>query len=181
MAALCNRAGHIHFHRVVSSIFYLFFAKSQPSQIGCLPYFHTCCGLSVNLECRSETCCTQLAENAGCKKSPSRHRRTTLLGYIFATKAHIDDRKKLVKQQCLPYMALQYGKLRSTSSWDLLATLGHPCKFQRVSRLGSITAWHSSIGHQVNFAALNRGGHLYLAGQPSHWALAHISSFNFMH
>jgi len=27
-----------------------------------------------------------------------------------------------------------------------------------------------------NFAALNRGRHLYLAGRPSRWALAHISS-----
>jgi len=31
--------------------------------------------------------CTQLAGNAGCKKSPSRQHRTTLPGYIFATKA----------------------------------------------------------------------------------------------
>ena len=28
------------------------------------------------------------------QKSPSGHHRTTLLGYIFATKAHIDNRKK---------------------------------------------------------------------------------------
>jgi len=28
------------------------------------------------------------------KKSPSGHHRTTLSGYIFATKAHIDNRKK---------------------------------------------------------------------------------------
>ena len=35
-----------------------------------LPYFHTWCGLSANLECRSEMCCTWLAENTGCKKSP---------------------------------------------------------------------------------------------------------------
>ena len=37
---------------------------------------HTC-GLSANLGCRSETCCTRLAGNAGRKKSPkSRHLRT---------------------------------------------------------------------------------------------------------
>jgi len=54
--------------------------------------------------------------------------------------------------------------------------LGHTCKFQRVSRLGSVTARHSSSGRQPNFAALNRGRHLYLAGQPSRWAMAHISS-----
>jgi len=32
------------------------------------------------------------------------HHRTTLSGYIFATKAHIDNRKKLVKQQYLLQM-----------------------------------------------------------------------------
>ena len=42
----------------------------------------------------SETCCARLAGNAGPKKSPSGHHRTTLSGYIFATKAHIDNRKK---------------------------------------------------------------------------------------
>jgi len=52
--------------------------------------------------------------------------------------------------------------------------LGHPCKFQQVSRLGSVTAWHSSSGRQPNFAALNRGRHLYSAGRPSRWAFAHI-------
>jgi len=59
--------------------------------------------------------------------------------------------------------------------------LGHPCKFQRVSRLGSVTARHSSSGRQPNFAALSRGRHLYSAGRPSRWALAHISSlFRFL-
>ena len=51
----------------------------------------------------------------------------------------------------------------------------HPCKFQRVSRLDSVTARHSSSGRQPNFPALNRGRHLYSAGWPSRWALAHIS------
>ena len=37
---------------------------------GCLPYFGTWCGPSVNLECRSETCCARLAGNTGRKKSP---------------------------------------------------------------------------------------------------------------
>ena len=53
---------------------FLFLAESQPSQIGCLPYFHTWCGLSANLGCRSETCCTRLAENTGRKKvAKNRH------------------------------------------------------------------------------------------------------------
>jgi len=44
MAALCNRAGHIYFHPVVCSSFFFFLsflAKSQPSQIGCVPYTST--------------------------------------------------------------------------------------------------------------------------------------------
>ena len=73
-------------------------------------------------------------------------------------------------------MSSEYGELRPTSGWDPLASLGHPCKFQRVSRLCSVTAWHSSSGRQPNFAALNRGRHLYSAGRPSRCALDHISS-----
>ena len=108
------------------------------------------------------------------QKSPSAHHRTTLSDYIFAIKVRISNWKKLVKQQYLPHMSSQYGELRPTSSWYLLASLGHPSKFQRVSHLGSITARHSSSGRQLNFAVLNRGHHLYSAGQPSRWALAHI-------
>ena len=44
--------------------------------MGCLPYFHTWCGLSGNLGCRSETCCAQLAENTECKSPKIRHLRT---------------------------------------------------------------------------------------------------------
>ena len=46
--------------------------------------------------------------------------------------------------------------------------------FQRVSRLGSVTARQSSSGRQPNFAALNRGRHLCSAGRTSCWELAHI-------
>jgi len=49
-----------------------FFLFSSPI-LSCwrLDVYHTCtCGLSMNLEGRSEMCCRQLAENTGCKKSP---------------------------------------------------------------------------------------------------------------
>jgi len=42
-----------------------------------LDVYHTWCGLSANLICRSETCCTWFAENTGRKKLPKiRHLRT---------------------------------------------------------------------------------------------------------
>jgi len=53
---------------------------------------------------------------------------------------------KLVKQQYLLRMSLQSGELRPTIGWDPFVSLGHPCKFQRVSRLGSVTARHLVVG-----------------------------------
>jgi len=85
------------------------------------------------------------------RNSPSGHHRATLSGHIFATKARIDNRKKTCfKQHCLSHMSSKYGELRLTSGWDLLASLGHPSTFQRVLRLGSVTARHSSSGRQPN-------------------------------
>ena len=112
------------------------------------------------------------------KKSPSEHHRTTLSGYIFATKACIDNRKKNSlssnTSSTSPYNMVNFGPLAAEIDWRVWGT---PCKFQRVSPLGRVAARHSSIGRQPNFAALNRGRHLYSAERPSRWALAHISSF----
>jgi len=58
------------------------------------------------------------------KNSLSRHHRTTLSDYIFATEAHIDNRKKLAAI-FPPHMSLQYGEL-TTSGWDRFISLGHP-------------------------------------------------------
>ena len=129
----------------------------------------------------SETCCTQLSENTGRKNdSKTRHLGTItqLCRAISLQLRHVSTiGKKLVKQQYLLHIPLQYGELRRTSGSDHFVNFGHPCKFQRVSCLGSVTARHSSIRRQPNFAALN----LYLAGRPSCWALAHISSLSIFH
>jgi len=179
--ALCNRAGHYSFAMWFLSIFLpVFFSSLNLSGRRCLPYFYTWCGPSANLECRSEMCCARLAGNAGPKKSPKlRHLGTIaqICRAISSQRRHIDNRKKPVKQQYLPHVSLQSGELRPTSDWDLLASLRHPSKFQRVLRLGSVTTRHSIRGRQPNFAALNRGRYLYSAGRPSRWALSHISSF----
>ena len=81
-------------------LFLLFFSpilSRQKLDVYHLHYGHTWCGRSANLECKSEMCCMRLAENTERKKaknSPSGHHRTPLSGYIFATKARIDSRKK---------------------------------------------------------------------------------------
>jgi len=58
-------------------------------------------------------CCTWLAGNAGRNKSPKiRYLSTIAQLRIFVTKACVDNRKKIVKQQYLPHMSSQYGELR---------------------------------------------------------------------
>jgi len=75
-------------------LFLLFF--SSPNLSGRrLDVYHTSThGVAANLECRSEICCTRLAGNTGRKKSPFWHHSTTLSGYIFGTKACIENQKK---------------------------------------------------------------------------------------
>jgi len=84
------------------------------------------------------------------QKSPSAHHRTTLSGWIYATKAYIDNRKKIVKQQYVLHTFPQYGELRPTSGWDWFGSLGHPSKFQRVSLLDFVTAATTFIGGHPN-------------------------------
>ena len=58
---------HCVFHPVISSISLLLssFLSRLLSAVAywmSIPYFRTWCGLSANVECRSEMCCTRLAE-----------------------------------------------------------------------------------------------------------------------
>ena len=93
MVALWNRADHIYFHAVV------------PPQIGCLPHFHTWCGLSANLRCRSETCCTWVTEKTQDAKVAKNHHLGTIAQLCRAISLqlrHVSTiRKKLVKHQYL--------------------------------------------------------------------------------
>ena len=178
-------------------------------------------------------CCTRLAGNAG----PKNRQKFAIWGpshkfvgpYLRKWCMYRQSEKKF-KQQCLLHMFSHYGELRPTSGWDRFVSLGHPSKFQRVSRFGfvtaatslngsqpnfarclaiswagtlyihfrgflprngilpcatfalrpslalfgSVTARHSSSVRQPNFAAMNRGRHLYSAWRPSRWSLAHI-------
>jgi len=146
-------------------------------------------------------CCTQLAGNAGPKNrqkfaiwAPSHIAGNTgRKNHHFCTIAqlcqtislqlmHVSTvRKNLLNSNISPTCLYDMVNLQPTSGWGLLVGLGHPCKFQQVSRLGNVTARHSSSGCQPNFATLNRGRHLYLAGRQSRWALAHISNCVLIH
>ena len=111
------------------------------------------------------------------QKSPSGHHSTILLGYIFATKARIDNRKKNllssnISSRC-PRNMVNFGLLAAEIVSLVWRT--HQISTGFASWQRYCTA--CSCGRQPNFAALNRGRHLCSAGRPSRWALAHISSF----
>jgi len=72
------------------------------------------------------------------KNSPSGHRRTTLSGYIFAIKAQIDNRKKIVKQQYLPHLSLQYGELRPLAAEIGSLVWGTPANFNEFRVLAAL-------------------------------------------
>jgi len=115
-------------------------------------------------------CCSRLAANTGRKKlSKNRHLGTTsqLCQAMSSQLQHVSTIGKTflssnISSTC-PHNMVNFGPLAA----QILSLVW-------VSRLGSVTARHSSSRHQPNFSALNRGHHLYAAGRPSRWAFAHI-------
>jgi len=116
-----------------SSLF-IFFLFSSPNLSGrrLVPYLGTWCGLSANLECRSDMCCARLAANTGrkkiAKKSPSGHHLTILLGYIFATKACIENRKKNLLSSNMSSTCphnMDFGSLAAKICWRVSGTPAH--------------------------------------------------------
>jgi len=110
------------------------------------------------------------------KKSPSGHHRTTLSAYIFATKARVlTIGKNLLSSNIsltCPHNMVNFGPLAAEISWRVWGT---PANFNGFCVLVALLHDSQVVGVSQT-AALNRGCHLYSAGWPSHWALAHISS-----
>jgi len=105
------------------------------------------------------------------QKSPSGHHRTTLSDYIFATKARIDNRKKLVKQQYLLHMSSQYGVNCGPLTAEIVSLVwGTPANFNGFRVLATFCTalqyWASA-----KLCGVSQTRHLYSAGQPT---LAHV-------
>jgi len=91
--------------------FFFFFSPNLSSRR--LDVYHTSshgvAGPSVNLECRSETCCARLAGNAGLKKSPKCHHLGSIAQLCRAISSqlrHVSTiGKKVVKQRYVLHMS----------------------------------------------------------------------------
>ena len=108
------------------------------------------------------------------QKSPSGHHPTTLSGYIFTTKACIDNQKKNLSSSNIsytcPHNMVNFGPLAAEI---VLLVWGTPGNFNGFRILAALLHGTLVVGVSQT-AALNRGRHLYSAGRPSRWALAHI-------
>ena len=71
-----------------------------------------------------------------------------------------------------PYNMMNFGPLAAEI---VLLVWGTPANFNGFRVLAALLHATLLVGVSQT-AALNRGRHLYLAGRPSRWALAHISS-----
>jgi len=100
----------IFFPRLISAL-----AQSQRSEIGCLPYFLTLCGLSANLECMSEMCCcTWLAENTGRKKSPFCRAVSSQLRHVPTIGKSL---LKIDTSSTCPHSMVNFGILTAEIRW----------------------------------------------------------------
>ena len=150
MAALRRRCGHYIFVLFLSSVFFLlsfFFLFPSPNLSGrILDVYHTStqswCGHSANLECRCEMYCTQLAGNAGPKKSPKiRHLGTIaqLCRAISSQLRHVSTiGKKLLNSNtsstCSVNM-VNFGPLAAEICWRVWGT---PANFNRFRVLAAL-------------------------------------------
>ena len=111
MVALCNRADHYIFILFLLLLLLLVSFFSSPNLSGQRldAYDTSTHGVALDLECRSEMCCTRLAQNTGHKKVAKNCRLGTiaqLCRTISLQLRHISTiGKKLVKHQYVLHMS----------------------------------------------------------------------------
>jgi len=91
--------------------------------------------------------------------------------YLWNEGMHRQSKKNLLNSNAsstCPDNMVNFSLVTAEICWRVW---GSPANFNGFRVLA---ARHSSSGRQPDFPALNRGRHLYSAGRPSRWALAHI-------
>ena len=123
----------------------------------------------------------RLAENTGCKKVAKNRHLSTIAQLCWAISSQLRHVSTIGKKNLLssnmsstcPHNMVNFGLLAAEIGW--LDQFGVPLQISTGFATWQRYCTASSSGRQPNFAALNRGRHLYSAGRPSRWALAHIS------
>jgi len=127
-------------------------------------------------------CCSRLAENRRRKTDAKYLHLCTIARLCRAVSSQLRHISTIGKNllNCniptCPYNMANFSLLAAEICWRVRGTPANFNGFRVLAALLHGTRLSSS-GRQPNFAALNRGRHLYSAGRPSRWALAHISTF----
>jgi len=120
-------------------------------------------------------CCTRLAGNTRRKNDAKNCHLRTIAELCWATSLqlrHVSTiRKKLLSSNISPTCPYNMVNFSPLATEIISLVWGTPANFNGFRLLAVLL--HSQT------AALNRGHYLYLAEWPSHWALAHISSYIF--
>jgi len=124
-------------------------------------------------------CYTRLAGSAEPKNSPKNRRLGTIAQFCRAISSqlrHVSTIKKNLlssnTSSTCPHNLVNFGPLTAESD---PVVWGTPANFNGFGVLASALLHGTPVlGVSRTFAALNRGHHLYSAGRPSRWALAHI-------
>jgi len=142
----------------------------------CLSVCHMVWHYCKFIGCRSETCCTRplkIQDAKIAKNLPSEHHHTTLSGYIFATKAHVDNRKKNllssnISSTC-PYNIVNFGPLAAESG---SLVWGTPANFNGFRVLAALLHGTLVVGVSQTLWRWTEGAHhLYSEGDHhvGHW------------
>ena len=130
----------------VNDIYY--FRLAAPDRHGCSRLARMTTKVPWNITCSSRD--QGFARNCRSTQT-SIYRSTRWTDSLFCTALSnilcVDavGEEKRVKQQYVLHMS-PYGELRPTGGCDRYGSLRHPCKFQRVSHLRSVTARHLVVG-----------------------------------
>jgi len=134
------------------------------------------CGLSTNLECRSEMCCTRLGENTEHKKVAKNHHLGAIAQFYRAISSQLRHVSTVGEKNLLSSNMSCRCPHNMVNLCPLTAEIGSgvwgtPANFNGFRVLAALL--HGSQVVSVSqTAASNRGRHLCSAGRPSCWALA---------
>jgi len=129
-------------------------------------------------------CCSRLAANTG-RKKVAKNRHLGIIAQLFrAISLHYGTYRQSEKNllssnisSTCPHNMVNFGPLAAEIVSLVWAT---PANFNGFRVLAALLHGTLVVGVSQT-AALNIGRHLYSAGWPSRWALAHISSYiNFL-
>jgi len=124
MVALCNRAEWQTIIFLPCGFFFFLFFLPNLSR-GRLDVYQWC-GLSANFRCRSETCCTRLAENPGCKTVTESHHLRTIAQFCRAISSQLRHVLTIGKNllstntsSTCPHNMTNFGPLTAEIGWPV--------------------------------------------------------------